>query len=404
MQFANPLADGIYLVRASLRSPNYLTGLTGWTINNDGTAEFNDALFRGDLIVGTPPSSWISINNDPEFPDFPAPFAKIDFHTASGGIETAPARIYADSDVGTGVPILSLASPEFSSGGQGILQLTGPRFANPSTLIIDSTVGVIPVYNLTTGALYWLGEILSGPESGLHVTVNANQVRAHNGAAASELYLNYSGGVTICGLGGVTTLGGTINAPSGTIGAVTISGGVVSNAAGSALGAALIVGGGQINAAVSPPTGAGPGAGTAWWNLTGGTNYRLSRTTSSRRYKENILPLSEYTVEQLLALEPKRYQRNDNRDYTKKGEPVIPVTDKTPWTTGFIAEEAMDLGLISWVGFDEKKRPDSFNYGEFAAVAHQYILRAQQRKIASLEERIAKLEAIINGLPKGIIR
>lgn len=47
MQFSNDLAGGIVLVRPALRSPDYVAGASGWTINLDGSAEFNDLTIRG---------------------------------------------------------------------------------------------------------------------------------------------------------------------------------------------------------------------------------------------------------------------------------------------------------------------------------------------------------------------
>lgn len=52
MPFANGVVGGLTLVRPAIRSPNYVAGSTGWTINADGTAEFSNGTFRGNLIVG----------------------------------------------------------------------------------------------------------------------------------------------------------------------------------------------------------------------------------------------------------------------------------------------------------------------------------------------------------------
>ena len=43
----NPVVGGTALRRAAIRSPNYVAGLTGWTINIDGSAEFNNLTIRG---------------------------------------------------------------------------------------------------------------------------------------------------------------------------------------------------------------------------------------------------------------------------------------------------------------------------------------------------------------------
>lgn len=48
MGFANSIIGGAAaLIRAAIRSPNYVTGTAGWTINKDGSAEFNNLVVRG---------------------------------------------------------------------------------------------------------------------------------------------------------------------------------------------------------------------------------------------------------------------------------------------------------------------------------------------------------------------
>jgi hypothetical protein len=61
VQFNDDLAGGIVLLRPALRSPNYAAGVSGWTINIDGSAEFNNVTVRGTLqssnyVAGT--SGW----------------------------------------------------------------------------------------------------------------------------------------------------------------------------------------------------------------------------------------------------------------------------------------------------------------------------------------------------------
>lgn len=43
--------NGEVTIRGSVSSSNYVVGKTGWTINNDGTAEFNDIVARGSVIT-----------------------------------------------------------------------------------------------------------------------------------------------------------------------------------------------------------------------------------------------------------------------------------------------------------------------------------------------------------------
>lgn len=52
MPFSNTiLGGGASLTRNAIKSPNFLPGLQGWTINKDGTAEFADLTVRGQIIV-----------------------------------------------------------------------------------------------------------------------------------------------------------------------------------------------------------------------------------------------------------------------------------------------------------------------------------------------------------------
>jgi hypothetical protein len=53
VQPGNPIVGGITLRRPAIQSPNYLAGAAGWTINIDGSAEFNSVTIRGQLDLGS---------------------------------------------------------------------------------------------------------------------------------------------------------------------------------------------------------------------------------------------------------------------------------------------------------------------------------------------------------------
>jgi len=54
MSFRNTILGGMgSLIRQMIRSPNYVQGVAGWSINRDGSAEFNNAVIRGILNAGT---------------------------------------------------------------------------------------------------------------------------------------------------------------------------------------------------------------------------------------------------------------------------------------------------------------------------------------------------------------
>lgn len=50
--FDNPIVAGLQLLIDAIQSPNYVAGVSGWTINKDGTVEFNNGLFRGTITNG----------------------------------------------------------------------------------------------------------------------------------------------------------------------------------------------------------------------------------------------------------------------------------------------------------------------------------------------------------------
>lgn len=45
--FTNPVFGGNVLIRPAIRSPNYVPGTSGWSINRDGSAELNNLTLRG---------------------------------------------------------------------------------------------------------------------------------------------------------------------------------------------------------------------------------------------------------------------------------------------------------------------------------------------------------------------
>lgn len=49
----NPIVGGTVLRLPAIQSPGYTTGVTGWSINQDGTAEFNGLTIHGSIIIGS---------------------------------------------------------------------------------------------------------------------------------------------------------------------------------------------------------------------------------------------------------------------------------------------------------------------------------------------------------------
>lgn len=52
MPYRNPIVAGLTLIRQAIKSPDFASGLAGWSINKDGSAEFNNATVRGEFEAG----------------------------------------------------------------------------------------------------------------------------------------------------------------------------------------------------------------------------------------------------------------------------------------------------------------------------------------------------------------
>ena len=49
MMPGNPVVGGTVLRRPAIQSPDYSAGVSGWSINADGSAEFDDVTVRGEF-------------------------------------------------------------------------------------------------------------------------------------------------------------------------------------------------------------------------------------------------------------------------------------------------------------------------------------------------------------------
>jgi hypothetical protein len=66
--FNNSIVGGSgTLIRSAIHSPNYVAGVSGWSINKDGTCEFNSGTFRGTVVAGSFQGTNFVINNSGMF-------------------------------------------------------------------------------------------------------------------------------------------------------------------------------------------------------------------------------------------------------------------------------------------------------------------------------------------------
>jgi hypothetical protein len=115
------------------------------------------------------------------------------------------------------------------------------------------------------------------------------------------------------------------------------------------------------------------------------TTHQFYQAISSRRYKENIVPLAD-DFQKLLSAEPK--------SYTMKGDP-------NRREIGFIAEEIDGLGLTNLVHYTEDGLPDALKYEKMVLYLVE-IAKGQKAQIESLNQKLKderqELEARLESL------
>jgi hypothetical protein len=104
MGFRQAILAGVTLIREAIRSPDYVPGVSGWSINRDGTAEFSDTTIRGELIAASGPNDYVKVT--------PNPVPHIEF-SSSNPDQVAPAEIGMS---GLGGNDLMMLGPRMGSG------------------------------------------------------------------------------------------------------------------------------------------------------------------------------------------------------------------------------------------------------------------------------------------------
>lgn len=224
MGFKEVVAGGVYLVREALRSPNYVMGTTGWTINYDGSAEFNNVTVRGTVVVGSATGQNISIGTS-------GGVAQIDFNSGLSG-ETQPGIIYESSftqpnsgatdaqlalqsaQYNNGVTILDVRPPDTQDVAVVLVQTSGttaPSGANGVHGILAAGVtssGVDPwqfrVSNensvIAAGPSVGSPAMILGNDSQSRLYVSVSELLSLNGSNNTEtLYLNTNNAQTVSG-------------------------------------------------------------------------------------------------------------------------------------------------------------------------------------------------------------
>lgn len=270
--------------------------------------------------------------------------------------------------------------------GFGVLYLAGATSGSCSTAIlctngpIQATTFITAGTNLSAGAtgiISWAGRgILSSAVAG-DVQIGSTDVASPvaqtlsfqsviagtSNVAGANAIMNLSRG-TGTGIGGNLTING---APHSTTGSTQ-----------NALSATLTINGdtGAVGLPLLAATSAGT-TGTVCW--TTGGNLTVDTTTtcllSSRRFKQNILPLQN-GLSEVMNLTPVSYELKPQYNPTKLGR--LP---------GLIAEDVMKVDP-RLVGLDPKGKPHGVRYELLTAVLVKAV-QQQQVEIADLQKKLA---------------
>lgn len=235
--FADPLVGGDgTLVYPAIKSPNFVTGSTGWTIKKDGSAEFNNLTIRGSFF-----GAKFEINSTGAFFYSGTPaagnlIASIVPGTAAGtdrfGNSYQPGMcVYG----GSGQPVVQLYV-------SGALPTALPELSLLSSRTIENTPGRLVLDVVNTGLVNeWLEQNLFGPSitqrkdyATVHFQSSAKDLS--NGALGTLTYVDSSGtshfhlqwdsggvhvNATLFGTGGTLTIGDNVDVTGKVISADT---------------------------------------------------------------------------------------------------------------------------------------------------------------------------------------
>jgi len=104
--------------------------------------------------------------------------------------------------------------------------------------------------------------------------------------------------------------------------------------------------------------------------------------TSTLKLKKDISNYEMYDVKNLLNLQLKRYKYKNEVRYLQESV-------NRDWMYGYIAEEVEDLGFKELVGYDEKGKPASLNYGLLSTLILE-LVKVQQTEIHLIKEKIKR--------------
>ncbi len=406
MPFSDPIIGGAStLVRQAIKSPNYVAGLTGWSINKDGTAEFSGITVRG-TIIANPFKTDVAPN--PRVEILSGTLGEIDIYalnssfatlqisgttsTTWGGIGgTEYVGVLASADVhptlgqpsfqvwnnpsGATIPSVVMKIPDKGANKGGEISLNGgvggaslQLVTANSFMILDGPTGsgsIIGTGSLIVGNQAGNAALLTPADPGDTVFIYQRLKIPGTGTAGTPGFF-FDGGAST-GLYPVSTTAIGLSCNGSNVMEWNAGPQVI-------IRGAVFAPGLQAFAVANPAVEQDPANGLV---------YRFS---SSRRFKDNIAPVRITATDRINALEITEYD-----PLSVDGKTVL--TDKR--RTGFIAEQVAQVAP-EWVF----TTPDGAIHGvdteQVVASLVNYIQRLTQR-VQRLTQRVQVLETRTNG-------
>lgn len=212
--FTDPLVGGMsILIRDAIRSRNYVAGVSGWSINKDGTAEFDSIVIRGAGEFGPNPGQHIELTTTGQIKIYDsantlvmqldgtgflvqdiATGARILATLAAGvtlialqppdvaGYTFGSAFVYGDSDAALGDAWMQLASPTINGGDSGRITIFGANATSPTE---PSTQIVLDAEQVFAQGAFALGR---GPVARAYSGTDSAAVTAETTVLTSSSY------------------------------------------------------------------------------------------------------------------------------------------------------------------------------------------------------------------------
>ena len=180
-----------FLRLAFLRSPNYAAGVSGWTINQDGSAEFNNLTIRGtfngtNFVINS--SGAFFYNGTPAAGNLIASIASASGTDSHGNTYLAGITSY-DTSFG-GVTEIDGANVELFSG-LNLLQILNPNghfIYTPNAAAGNLIASVAPAGGTDGfGNAYQRGVTSYGANPGIFTEINSGQVAQSSNAAGTQI-------------------------------------------------------------------------------------------------------------------------------------------------------------------------------------------------------------------------